>query len=514
MNLGFDRLIKIKNVDEWKSTYNKSIKNLDQLYQEEERLYYMMYAQGKENNRLDEIQRIKHELMTDEHLKDTLSSWKETFTGDKVWHRRLDVFLSKLSQEAIDSHPELVKIQQRLQSNLMDSTFIVNGKEYNLGTVHSNIMENPNRELRKQLYLGSKKIGEENESLFRTLIQKRNKLAMNLGYANYYLFRCSIKEIDMEAYIDEMNLLLNKTEDASNYWDNRIKEKFGWKTLHCYDQYFSTFNFHQIDNSSFNSNRMKEVLNDVLSSIGIPTDQIPVSIECLEIPYGGFCININPNEIKLVVNKRDSYSVFLSAIHELGHAIDGHYGSIQYPELYRFYSSIAAEGIAELFQTIIMDKEFLMKNFDLQDEEYVQIEEVNHLLNLNMLKINHYYSLVEYELYKNPERRFQEIANECYKLVFGYEGEAYHPASEMFYIENPAFFQDYNFALAIRDMIRNEFKIKSLYENTEVFQELLEKFIKPNQLYSWQERVEHLCGEPHTFAKLEQTLMERPCEST
>ncbi|MGM0901189.1 MAG: hypothetical protein ACQEXB_08840 [Bacillota bacterium] len=507
MNLGFDKLTYSKKLSDWKQAYEEAIKQLDQLYQEEERLYYEMYAHGVQSQRIDETQRIKHDLMTSEELKETLLSWKDVLQADHVWHRRLKVFLAKMSEEALDSHKEVVELQKQLQGNLMGSSFTVNGKEYNLGSVHANIMENPDRHLRKQLLLESQKVGKKKEDLFRRLIQKRNKLAHDMGYTNYYHFKCSQKEINMETYIREMNLLLEHTRNSSEIWGNKIKEKFGWEKIHYYDQYFSTFHFNHIQNLSFSSNRMKEVLGDVAGSLGISIEQIPVSIESLEIPYGGFCINIQPNNIKLVTNKRDSYSAFLSGIHEFGHAIDGYYSSYQYPELYRFYSSIAAESVAESFQTIVTDKEFLLKNFDIQEDEYVQIAEMNQLTDLNMVKINYYFSLVEYELYKSPNRSFEAIANECYKRVFGYEGETFHPASEMFYIENPAFFQDYNFALAIRDMIRNKFSIQSLYGKKDVFNEILKHFIEPNQLYSWQERLERLCGERHTFLYLKQTLV-------
>jgi len=507
--LNFNRLNYIKSTAEWKQAYDEEIHKLDELYQEEERLYYKMYAEGIESERIAEIQRIKHELMTDEALIQMLSTWKDFLLEDPIWHRRLHVFLSRMRQEGLESHPELTKIQQRLQANLMDSTFMVDGKEYNLGTVHSNILENPDRALRRKLFLEAQKIGEENEDLFRSLVKKRNQHARDLGYRHYYHFRCSLKEVDMDTYIEDMNALLERTKSVSIQWEKRIKEKFGWETLHYYDQYFSTFHFHQIQNDSFHSDRMKEVLGDVVSSLGKSIDELPVSIESLDIPYGGFCINISPNELKLVVSKRDSYSVFLSGIHELGHAMDGHFASYRYPELYRFYSSIAAEGMAEFFQTIITDQAFLMKNFDLRDDEITQMNEINQLMDLKMVKINHYFSLVEYELYQHPDRSFQEIANDCYMFVFGYEGEAGHPANMMFYVENPAFFQDYNIALAIRDMIRHKFGIKSLYGKKDVFHEILTKFIEPNQLYSWKQRVEALCGEPHSFAYLAERLSKK-----
>lgn len=507
MNLHFNRFLQLTDPNDWKNLYSEEMKKLDQLYQEEERLYYQMYAHGKETQRLEEIQKIKHELMTNEALIENISSWKVRFKEDHVWSRRLDVFLAKMKQESLDCHPKLVEIQHNLQSKLLESKFQVDGKEYSLGSVHSNIMENPDRNLRKKLFLGAKRIGEEHEDLFRKLLQTRNKLAKQHGFENYYYFRCQLKEIDIEAYFSQMNVLIEKLGESSTYWNTRIKEKFGWETIHLYDQYYSTFNFHHLEGEYFNAGRMEEVLEDVVNSLGLDIKQIPISIESIEIPYGGFCINVNPNELKLVVNKRNSYSAFLSGIHELGHVIDGYYCSFDYPELYRFYSSIAAESVAELFQTIITEKEFLRKNFNIQEEEYTRIEEMNHLLDLNMVKMNYYYSLVEYELYKNPERKFQEIANDCYRYVFGFEGEAFHPASEMFYIENPAFFQDYNFALASRDMIRTKYKIKSLYGNRKAFQDIIEVYIKPGQLYSWQERIESLCGEPHSFNCLEESLI-------
>ncbi|MFD1739221.1 M3 family metallopeptidase [Bacillus salitolerans] len=507
MELNFTRLLHIRNRHEWKRAYDEEIVKLDQLYQEEERLYYEMYANGKESKRLDEIVAIKHDLMTNDHIKETLLTWQETFKDDPIWHRRLEVFLSQMKIESLDSKKEVVEIQRSLQKRLMESTFSLNGEEYNLSKVHSSIMESSDRELRQKLLRKSVEIGERNEALLKLLIHARNQVAHELGFENYFDFRCSLKEIDFETYITEMNRLLVLTNEASSSWNDRIKKKFGVEALQYYDIYYTAFNFHHIKSKAFSAERMDDVLIDSIKSLGISLQQIPVSIECLEIPYGGFCTNINPKEIKLVVGKRDSISAFVSGIHELGHAIDGCYGSYQYPELYRFHSSIAAETIAELFQTIASDKEFLQQNFHLQDDDYAQIVETNKLMNLLMVKMNYYHSLVEYNMYKNPDQRFKDMASECYEWVFGFRGETFHPASEMFYVEYPVFFQDYNFALASRDMIRHKYKVQSLYNEKEVFEKLLETFIVPNQLFSWKQRVEKMCGKPHTFEYLAKSLL-------
>ncbi|MEI5908682.1 hypothetical protein WAK64_16665 [Bacillus spongiae] len=514
MEINFTRLLHIRERNDWKKAYDEEILKLDQLYQEEERLYYEMYAEGKESTRLDEILEIKNMLMTNEQLKENILSWQETMKDDPIWFRRLEVFLSQMIKDSLDSHPELVKIQQSLQKRLLESTFFLDGEEYNISRAHSTMIDSPDRELRHKLLSKSKEIGERNEELFRTLIVMRNKLARDLGFNHYYEFRCSLKEIDYEMYLSEMNEFLKNTRSSSSSWNHRIKEKFGWEALQYYDLYFTAFNFHQIQSEEFTAERMYDVLKDVLNSLDISIEQIPVTIQSLEIPYGGFCTNINPEEIKVVVGKRDSFSAFVTGIHEMGHAIDGYYSSYQFPELYRFHSSIAAESIAELFQTISYDKEFLKNNFKLQEEDYAQIEGANQLMNLLMVKMNYYHSLVEYKMYLNPEQNFQELANKCYEDVFGYQGDTFHPASEMFYIEYPIFFQDYNFALASRDMIRQYFHIESLYKETEVFEKLLEILIKPNQLFSWKQRVEKVCDRQHTFGYLAKSLSKIESETS
>ncbi|MBM6619612.1 hypothetical protein [Bacillus suaedaesalsae] len=499
MMLNFDRLKLITNPQQWQTAYNEEIQKLDLIYQEEEQLYYKMYIDGKQSNRIDEIAKLKHSLMTDEDLHQTFVNWRTIFIEDHIWKRRLDVFLSKMKQESLFSHPDIVDLQHQLQSMLLESKFTVRGNEYNLGTVHSTIMDHSDRELRRLLFLEAKKVGQNAEELFRTLIQKRNELATEQGYENYYYFKCSIKEINIDSYLKEMDELFQQSNKTFDYWDLMIREKFNWTTIHHFDQYYSTFHFHSINSDAFKSNRMEDVLEDVVQGLGISMKNLPVTIAKLEIPYGGFCVNIHPNDLRLVVNNRESYSLFLSGLHEMGHVLDGHYSSYSYPELYRFYSSISAEAIAELFQTIMTDEEFLKSNFNIDDEMYSQIKEINQLTDIKILRINYFYSLVEYELYINPEQSFQKIADECYVRVFGYEAETFHPAGEMFYIENPAFFQDYNYALAIRDMVREKFDITNLYKEKEVFQQLIRTMIEPNQLYSWHERVEMLCKEPLTF---------------
>ncbi|QFT87523.1 Peptidase family M3 [Bacillus sp. THAF10] len=511
MIVGFEKLPHKQCIEEWKEVYHSAIVALDQLYQEELELEYEVYTKNSENPRLQEIKQQKHEIMTDEILVKELSLKKELFEQDPVWRRRIEVFLLKMQQESLDSNSEVVAIQQQLQSNLLKSKIQVKGAEYTLGNVHSNVMNSTDRELRRLLFLEAKKIGKENEELFRTLIEKRNQLASEYGYRSYYQFRCSFQDLDIAAYMNEMKALFEKAESHQAYWEKEIIEKFKWNALHQYDQYFCAFHFLEEVQSEkiFKAETLEKALEDVIKGLGIP-ERLPITTEFAEIAFGGFCMNINPNDCRLVVNKRNGFSVFVSALHELGHAVDGVFSSYDYPELYRFYSSIAAEGLAEFYQTMVVDKQFLRNHFSISEEQIDQLSKQKSLMDLIMVKMNFYYSLVEFELYENPTRDFQKVANDCYMKVFGNRGEAFHPASELFYVESPAFFQDYNFALAIREMLLHTFHVMSPYGEKDIFLKLKDHYMKPNQLYSWQKRVQDVCGEPFTFAYLRANLAKIP----
>jgi hypothetical protein len=285
-----------------------------------------------------------------------------------------------------------------------------------------------------------------------------------------------------------------------------VKEKFGWEDLYYYDLMYVAFNFFKVDERLFPAAKMEAALADMFESLGLEPKKMGIDFELKSIPFGGYCTAFSKDKIKLIVNKRDGFSAFLTGTH---HALYDHFSSDEYPELYRMKSVVGHEGMAELFQAVSVQEEFLRKNFAVGEDVCQQIQEMNNLFDVIIILYNYMLSLIEFRMYENPEQDFQALSNECYHEVFGLKGEGPHPAKEMFFVSFPVYIQDYIFACGIRDMIHEHFGIRGMYGQAEIFEKLKEVYMHPSERYTWLEKVETLCGKKFSFEYLEKHLCKR-----
>lgn len=500
-NLNIQLLIETTDEKEWKNIYESEILKLDKLYQEEERLIHEYYTSGKRSPRLEEIAQTKHNIMTNDKLISTLSRWEKKLP-DLTWKKRIHVLLNYLKQEVDENNPSIVEKKENLKKSLIQETFVIDDTTYDIGLTQATLMESANRDLRQKLFKASNKVNKSIEEEFRSLIQARNQLANQHGYSNYYEYRFSLLDINLKDFLNQINQLIKTLKDLTDKWNKRIKTEYGWADLHFFDVNFAALNFSHLDSSLFPVNKLEDALNDMMESIALKPEQLPIEISLHSLPFGGYCSPVSPNELYVVINKVNSFIAFLTGFHETGHAIDNYFADYKYSEFYRFKSIISAECISELFQTVATDPEFLKRNFNVDNDVILQVKEMESLTNLIVLKTSIYLSLLEHEIYANPNADLQEISNQLAKDIFDVQGEGVNPYKQFLYVDSPTYMQDYIFALAFREMVRSSFKIQSLYGETEVFEKVKNEFIIPAEGKAWKEKAESLCGEKFTFKYL------------
>ncbi|MCD8511135.1 MAG: M3 family metallopeptidase [Bacillus sp. (in: Bacteria)] len=494
---------------DWKKQYELFILKMEKLYQERAIHQIDYLLTGKPSEQLPEISKALHEHLTNKKVKESLEYWKSKLT-DPLWKRRLSVMLHAMEMELLKSNPTVTEKTTPLERKLMGKIYDVGNKQLNAGEVQATLMESPDRELRRQVFSAANAYGGEVEEELRSLIKTRNKLAQENGYPNFYEYCFHAKGLRVEEFIKEMDELLERCTDATAYWEEKIKTTFGWEEIHFYDMMYLALNFHQTDPALFSSDKLKPALNNMLESVGIQPEEFPMEMNLESIPFGGCCISISPNELNIIINKREALSAFLTGAHEVGHAIDNHYTSYEYPEFFRFKSIIGAECMSELFQTVYSDEDFLRTNFNVNDKIIAHIKEGEHLLNLFMVKFNYFMARLEHAMYTKPDEDYQRLSNSLYKEIFGYDGEGPHPAREQIFTALPVYVQDYLYALGVRDMIRHHFQITSMYGQKDVFDKVKTHFMKPGERYTWKERAKNLCGEGFTFDYLGRTVGKLP----
>lgn len=118
--------------------------------------------------------------------------------------RNIKKSIELFREENIPLNAELSVLAQQYGVIAGKMTVRVQGKEYTLQQA-SKFLENPDRSLREEVY---KKINErrlqdkdEMSKLYSTLVQKRNQVALNAGFANYRDFR--FKELGRFDYTKE-----------------------------------------------------------------------------------------------------------------------------------------------------------------------------------------------------------------------------------------------------------------------------------------------------------------------
>ncbi len=500
MELRFDvdRLMMIQDEAEWKVAYEEEIQKFWGLMKKLGELEYEMYTKGTQSSELGELMGVIPGIANQLGFIDKLNYWKDHI-DDPNWKRRLQLMVQTLSNEKINNDPELTSIIQELQGMYLQKTFEFNGETYDFGMINKSLMENPNREVRKNLRFITDAFAKEVSPKVRQLIKKRNEIAQREGYDNFYDFKFTTSGLDWEQYKKECLTIIEKTKEVSNRWETTFKKINGWDEICFYDLLYLILNSNDLNPKASIQENIIPTINDSILHWGYQPEDISVKFEMVSIPFGGFCLPISPKDIRVVLNPRENWSLYATAFHEFGHALYSYFASDEYFEMYQFIDIISTEAIAEVFCTISRQKEWFLQNFDISEEKAEEFIELQRWCALSIMKIYFYLSLVEHEIYEDPDVDVEKLAVEMYQLVFGKYEKIYHPFAEMVFITHPVYMQSYIYADGIKEMFKSKLGFEGMYGEKEIFERLREEYLKPGEMLTWQEKVKNICGEDFSF---------------
>lgn len=150
---------------------------------EEAFTFFMMEIQPKIQPWSDKLNR---KLIACPFIKEL--DTKKYFTYLRNVKKNIDLF----REENIPLQAELNVMQQQYSVIAGKMTVTVNGQEYTLQQA-AKFLEDPDRSVREEVYrkIADRRLQDKNElnTLFTSLIQRRNKVAENAGYKNYRDFR-------------------------------------------------------------------------------------------------------------------------------------------------------------------------------------------------------------------------------------------------------------------------------------------------------------------------------------
>ncbi|TMW70743.1 hypothetical protein [Alteribacter natronophilus] len=492
--MNVENLERVKGEQDWKASYEKELEKLDRLRENISRLEFRQYSEGEVPAELGELKLEKINMLTDPRFASVVRKWQKE-VKDPVWKRRLGLMLKETVSQRAGVDPGLIEQQSVYEQKLHGSQIEVDSKTFSFAEVQRDLASSANQKKRHRLNKSLNRLGAEYEDGFRALLHKRNELARSMEYQHFHAFKCEEEGVDFEQYVQECRRLFTGDRDFTEM----VKNRFGYSVLEAGDWMYTATHFLDTGGKPFIGGNIRRFVSESLETIGVYLERIPIRLQVKPSAFQGLCIDVSPDQTEVIVNESSRHTAFATAFHEMGHAL---YDAFADPSVYEFRnlrSTIGHEAMAELFMTAAFQKEWLTETAGLTTEQAERVIATRKTAEKMTGMYFFYLSLVEREMYINPEQDLGRLAADLFIDVFGFEGDGFHPAVQPVFVSFPVYVHSYIYADAIRDMIRHHFGIEGMHDEAEVFSKVKEVFMVPGERLLWQEKVESLCGEPFTF---------------
>ena len=380
--------------------HNLNEKDVEKYLNEQESIYESMcikagkevweYYSDSSENSMSEYKNLFAGFLNNDSLIQNINEWNEKIKDfkDTALMRRLELWKNVLSCAQVDFNPEIIQLQNKLESLFAD-------------------------------YPSDNGTGAELENSVRELIQLRNKRAIQSGYENYAYMVLQNTGIDIHWFENLIRIIAARSlEPYKQFIREQISDK---KPVLKYDslrQYI--IQAYRINEEPVIADGHKEkLLYETLSNIGIDIHALPIELKITNLPpgIGGFgnCIHI-PDDFRVVAMKELS---FYHLLHEIGHGLHWTNVAVHSPMLKGYewctgnLSDLYCEAMAETIAQFSQNGLWLEKNgFD--DRTIGNIKRQRNLIYPVYLRLRLVNTLFEIELYKHPEKDPAVIKKELY----------------------------------------------------------------------------------------------------
>ncbi|SDN47276.1 peptidyl-dipeptidase A [Fictibacillus solisalsi] len=351
-----------------------------------------------------EVQQLIHSHKKDRSTSNDLESlqlkalWKETleFSKDLTLREEINELWSELNFHFATFRPT------------------IEGQVYTESELLAALAKQATPDERKKLWKAYMKSGQEIEDRLLKLIEKRNKVAREKGYSNFYELKLSTQDLNVKTIKETINHIKSFLdpiyEDLKNTIDEEIMERFNisseelrpWHYKHPFFQYY--------ENTSTSSSIDLLDIQHFFSKINLditPLIQNGHFTNSEDKSPTGFCFHIDrQGDIRISVNQNSTFQSLQTVLHELGHGVYEMFINSALPFILKQPSQIfISEAVALLFEKIpLYSSHFGANDFSkaLPKETYYQ----NLLVRLYWTMT---LTLFEMQLYENPEQNLNKL---------------------------------------------------------------------------------------------------------
>lgn len=458
---------------------------------------------------LDSAKALFGKIFLDQKRRTTITEWRDKAgsLADERLARRLELWDRCFIGGAIYTNPEIAALENTLQKRITDFRFRFEHNPITRAQIANRLRRERDQRRRHKLWRVTGQLSAEAKHDLLNLIKRRNALARQSGFDNYYSLSLYLHAIDEGWLLETLNTIEDQTRPAFQTFINTSRKKLHVKRFRPWDFDFTLQQAVSLPDRYFPSDSVFTIIHRFEQAIGFPVDSLPIKEYIKDIPYGGLSLAITiPTDSRFLVNPTKGKGFYEVAFHEYGHSLQAVYTRVSEPILKGYewipgaQCAAYAEGVAEFHKEFTDERAWLAtytKARPREIEKYLAGRGIPLLYRTRRLLKDFF---LEYELYRNPDQDADSLEREMYKKYLLVEMDETDPhlfAANIWYTSYPCYFQNYILAGMIATQLQEALDARLGEEklsNSEVATWIIENLYADGELYEWSERIRNATG--------------------
>ena len=331
------------------------------------------------------------ELQSDPAIFADLTRFREAGLDDPVLRRQVDVlYRSSVPRQADPARQKrIVEIENSIEQTFNTHRSTVDGRALTENEVREVLSESRESRAVEAAWKSYMAVGAEVADRVGEVVELRNAIASELGYANYFVMALGLQEIDADALLrlfDELNDLTRTPFAAlKGDLDARMADRFGIDPSALRPWHFGDLFFQEAigEGESRARRRLRRSRSDgggarLLHRSGDAVDAVLARSDLYEregkSPHA-FAVDLDrAGDVRILCNLKPSTRWMDTLLHELGHAVYDVHLDAELPFVLKEASSaITTEGIAMMMGSMAKNEEFLVRALGVPTGEAAQL---------------------------------------------------------------------------------------------------------------------------------------------
>jgi Zn-dependent oligopeptidase len=362
---------------------------------------------------------------------------------------------------------------------------------------------------------------------FKNLVIARNEEAKLAGFKNYYEYRFSRNQLNLENYRNMVKVLKEQFSPKVRKAVENVATKLGIKEMEPWD-------FRYVRERAANG-RLDEYLKSVGENLplnlakkfygelgftiddykfkmdlfprnGKNTHAFAMSVMFPRVDQKGDLLPEPPMDIRFLANlkKPVEWEDVRTVIHEMGHAVN--FVEVRQPYgIFRGTDSVETEAIAMTMERMATTPEFM--GATLPSEIGVSLPELSLVLQQEEIAAKTeqaitllrqvFFSDFEYEIYKDPEQDFAELWSRLNKEYWGFDILPFYADWDIdHFLSSPVYVQNYAIGILMVEQIYESIlhEFHTSYRSKDLGTKLREIYFKPGEQYDYQDLTRRFTG--------------------